>query len=84
MLIPFSQYIKGDGNFDKINKIKIEALDSRMRYSVAFLDRTVTDLAIQINSERSQKAVSQSEHRFAPQPNPPFANASPLEVLTTS
>ena len=52
VLLPYSQYIKGDGNFDKINKIKISALDMRMRYGVSDLDRTVSELAIQLNNER--------------------------------
>jgi len=52
VLLPYSQYIKGNGNFDKINKIKIDALDARMRYAASDLDRAVTELAIQLNKER--------------------------------
>jgi len=75
VLLPYSQYIKGDGNFDQINKIEISALDARMRYGVSCLDRAVSELAIELNNERRPSELSWNdipdESLYAPSQDTP-------------
>ncbi len=58
ILIPFSQYIKGTGNFDEINKIKMSALDPRTRYGVSNLNRAVSELAGTLNQRKETQRVA--------------------------
>ena len=84
VLLPFSQYIKGDGNFDKINKIKIDSLDARMQYGVSVLDRTVSDLAIRLNVERQSAPLPWTEVPARPPFRAPHEQQVQFAATSTS
>lgn len=71
VLIPMSKYLKGndrikngDKSADKINKIRIMALDLRTRFAVSVLDRKISELAIRLNHKaRLAQYVPPEVHR---------------------
>ncbi len=64
-LVPFSQYIKGGGNFRNISKISEASLDERMLYGVSELGRAFTVLAMERNDRKKQQYVARTEQRQA-------------------
>lgn len=53
VLIPFSQYIRGSGDYERINPITLSALDPRTRYGASRLARTFMEMATSIRQRRS-------------------------------
>ena len=62
ILIPHSQYLEGEGDFDTISKIKIDTLDPLTRFGVSYFDRTISKLAIRLNRHRRAKEAYDKQH----------------------